>query len=189
MVSVPVNPELRAALSRKSDLELKGILEGMKSLHNVTDTATRKRLERAIEIALYERDHPLDPPFPQIRSLNFGIHFERQVIRERITQRLKDRLQEGLVEEVEMLMANGVSVETLKYYGLEYKYVVSFLIGELSREAMFTGLNTAIHQFAKRQMTWFRKMERDGAEIRWLDGRLSMQDKIRHILSAIPDLV
>jgi len=96
MVSVPVNPELRAALSRKSDLELKGILEGMKSLHNVTDTATRKRLERAIEIALYERDHPLDPSFPQIRSLNFGIHFERAVIRERITQRLKDRLEEGM---------------------------------------------------------------------------------------------
>jgi tRNA dimethylallyltransferase len=186
LAPVPFNPELRMELSRKSDGELTRMLEGMKSLHNVSDISTRKRLERAIEIATHEQCHPPEAPFPEIHVKNFGIHFERSVIRDRITQRLRKRLNEGLVEEVEMLMAKGVSVETLKYYGLEYKYVASFLAGELSRDKMFEGLNSAIHQFAKRQMTWFRKMERDDIEIHWLDGHLSTENKIREILRRIP---
>ncbi|MDD5169496.1 MAG: tRNA dimethylallyltransferase, partial [Syntrophales bacterium] len=186
LVAVPFNPALRTDLSRKTDDELAEILAGLKTLHNISDTNTRKRMERAIEIAVYEKDHPHETPFPEIRSATFGIHFERSVIRDRITQRLRKRLDEGLVEEVEDLISKGVSVEMLKYYGLEYKFVVSFLTGELTRDQMFAGLNTAIHQFAKRQMTWFRKMEREGMEINWIDGSLSTENKILKILSLMP---
>ncbi|MDQ5984985.1 MAG: tRNA dimethylallyltransferase [Syntrophus sp. SKADARSKE-3] len=189
LIAVPFNPDLRTELSEKTDRELAEILAGMKSLHNVSDTDTRKRMERAIEIAVYEKDHPDQMTFPEIRSVNFGIHFERSVIRERITERLRKRLNEGLVEEVETLMASGVSVEMLKYYGLEYKFVASFINGELSRDKMFEGLNIAIHQFAKRQMTWFRKMQREGMEIQWIDGTLSTESKIGRILSAISHIL
>jgi len=185
MVSVPFDADLRQELAGQSDQDLIRILEGMKSLHNVSDTGSRKRLERAIEIARYEQTHPPASPFPEIRSVNFGISFERPAIRDRITRRLRQRLAEGLVEEVERLMAEGVSLETLKYYGLEYKFVASFLAGELSRDRMFEGLNIAIHQFAKRQMTWFRKMEREGTEIHWIDGNVSTESKIRAILSRL----
>jgi len=184
MVAVPHNLELREELSRKRDHELAVILEGMKALHNTSDTGSRTRLERAIEIAMYERDHP-PVPLPEIRSLVFGLHFDRAVIRRRITQRLKKRCKEGLVEEVEALMAGGVSVETLKYYGLEYKFVASLLIGEISREQMFEGLNTAIHQFAKRQMTWFRRMERNGIAIHWMDGNSSRDSLLKEIMGYI----
>ena len=182
MAAVPYNPELRAELAGKSDGELAEILAGTVMLHNVSDTGDRKRLERAVEIALYQKSHPDDTPFPEIASFNFGILFERSVIRERITERLRTRLREGLVKEVEGLIARGVSVDVLKYYGLEYRYVVSFLTGELSKDEMFAGLNTAIHQFAKRQMTWFRRMERGGTVIHWLDGSLPTERKIRMIL-------
>lgn len=188
LVAVPFNAALRMELSGKSDLELIRMLEGMKSVHNVSDTDSRKRLERAIEIAAYQKDHPGEKPFPEIHSINFGILFERSAIRDKITQRLKKRLKEGLVEEVETLMAKGISYEMLKYYGLEYKFIASFLTGELSRQEMFEGLNIAIHQFSKRQMTWFRKMERDGTEIHWIDGGSSTESKIRVILSGLPAL-
>jgi tRNA dimethylallyltransferase len=189
LIAVPFNPDLRMELSHKTDLELAEILAGMKSLHNVSDTDTRKRMERAIEIAVYEKGHPRETPFPEIRSVNFGIHFERSVIRDRITERLRKRLNEGLVEEVETLMAGGVSLEMLKYYGLEYKFVASFLAGELSRDKMFEGLNIAIHQFAKRQMTWFRKMQREGMEIHWIDGNLSTESKVGEILSEMSSIL
>lgn len=185
MDAVPYNEALRQALSVHSDEELRQRLESMRQLHNVSDINDRKRLERAIEITLFQHDHPSERAFPKIKSVNFGIHFERPVLRARITERLQKRLGEGLVEEVKGLLDKGVSVEALKYYGLEYRFVTSFLTGELSRERMTEGLNTAIHQFAKRQMTWFRRMERAGTVIRWIDGLLSSEDKIRMMLSEI----
>jgi tRNA dimethylallyltransferase len=186
MAAVPPNPELRRELASRSDEELARQLAGLVRMHNVTDTASRERLERAVEIALYSRDHPDEPAFPRISSICFGIHFERDEIRERISRRLEARLAEGLVDEVAGLLKNGVSVATLKYYGLEYRCVVSYLVGELSWEAMKGGLNTAIHQFAKRQMTWFRKMEREGIVISWLDGHMSTEEKVREILARLP---
>jgi len=185
MAAVPPNPELKRELASQSDEALARRLAGLVRMHNVTDTASRDRLERAVEIAQYQRDHPDEPAFPRLSSICFGIHFERDEIRERITRRLDARLAAGLVEEVAGLLEKGVSVSMLKYYGLEYRYVVSYLVGELSWGEMRNGLNTAIHQFAKRQMTWFRKMEREGIAIHWLDGHLSTDDKVREILSRL----
>ena len=185
LIAVPFNHELRAEMAQKSSPELADMLQGLKKLHNVSDTSHRERLERAIEIAVHERKHPEEPAFPAIQAANFGIHFERSVLRDRITERLHKRLRGGLVEEVMALMEQGVSVETLKYYGLEYRFVVSFLVGELSRDNMVAGLNTAIHQFAKRQMTWFRKMERQGTSIHWIDGQMPTEMKIREIRKQI----
>jgi tRNA dimethylallyltransferase len=182
LITVPFNDDLRTKLSDKSDLELIDVLRGMKKLHNVSDTGNRKRLERAIEIAVHERNNPNEAPFPAINAVNFGIQFERSALRDRITERLRTRRQQGLIEEVQALMAKGVTIEILKYYGLEYRYVASFLTGELSRDEMFGRLDTAIHQFAKRQMTWFRKMERHGTKIHWLDGQLPTETKVREIL-------
>lgn len=185
MDAVPYNETLRREMAGQSDQELQELLATMRDLHNVSDISDRKRLERAVEIALFHQDHPAETPFPAIRSMNFGIHFERSALRERITDRLRKRLNEGLVEEVKGLMDAGVSVETLKYYGLEYKHVASYLIGEVSREAMVSSLNSAIHQFAKRQMTWFRRMERSGIAIHWIDGTLADEAKVHEILSRI----
>ena len=182
MEAVPYNEALRRELAGQSDQALQERLEKMRHLHNVSDISDRKRLERAVEIALYQQEHASERPFPVIRSINFGIHFERPDLRARITERLHKRLREGLVDEVKGLMDAGVSVETLKYYGLEYRHVTSFLIGEVSRDKMVEGLNTAIHQFAKRQMTWFRRMERDGITIHWLDGMLADEEKLHEIL-------
>lgn len=166
---VPQNPELRARLGGKSLAELTSILQGYKTLHNTTDVDTPRRAIRAIEIADYDRQHPdRTPPFPALRSLTLGILVDRDERRRRITERLKARLDAGLVDEVRSLLQKGLRPEDLIYYGLEYKYVTLHVLGRLTYEEMFRQLETAIHQFAKRQMTWFRGMERRGTPIRWI---------------------
>lgn len=170
LAEVPENPVLRAELAAQS---LEALAERLKSLttrlHNTTDLLDRDRLIRAIEIAHFEQEHEPEP-LPQIRPLLFGVRWERPLLRERITLRLKERLNHGMVEEVERLRAAGIPWETLEFYGLEYRFVARHLKGELTRNDMLQKLNSAIHDFAKRQETWFRRMERGGAAIHWLDG-------------------
>ena len=182
LLPVPENPELRASLEGKSLEELTGILEGYKKLHNSTDVDTAKRAIRAIEIEEYYKQQPAEyREFPSLKSLIVGVDIDRELRREKITRRLKQRLDEGMVEEVRGLLAEGIEPENLIYYGLEYKFLTQYAIGELTFDEMFHQLETAIHQFAKRQMTWFRGMERRGFTIHWLDATLSMEDKIEHI--------
>lgn len=179
MVPVPEDEALRASLADSSMTRLIELLKQYKLPHNVTDTDDRDRLVRAIEIQKYEAENPqLFNDFPDISPILFGIHFERQVIRERITERLTKRLDMGMVDEVKVLLEKGLTPEQLKFYGLEYRYLTQFAIGEITFDEMFRLLNTAIHQFAKRQMTWFRKMERKGFNIHWIDGSLDMDGKL-----------
>jgi tRNA dimethylallyltransferase len=183
LIQVPVNDDLRASLAGKSLEELTQILSALKpAMHNVTDVDTEKRAIRAIEIEKYYLSHPeLDAPMPELRSLVIGIKFDRLSRRKRITSRLHQRLNEGMVDEVKKLLEGGLSVDDLLYYGLEYKYITYYLEGELLYDDMVEKLNTAIHQFAKRQMTWFRRMERQGTEIHWLDGFMSLEEKIDRV--------
>lgn len=182
MTPVPENPELRARFAEKSLTELAGILASYKSLHNTTDIDTVKRAIRAIEIAEYYRTHePVEGEFPEIRSLNVGVLFDRESRRLRITERLHSRLQAGMVDEVKGLLDEGIKPEDLIYYGLEYKYLTLYLTGKLYYDEMVEQLNIAIHQFAKRQMTWFRKMERDGFDIKWLDGNMPLDEKVDQV--------
>ena len=182
LIHVPVDNELRSELESKTDKELIEILKTHKELHNRTDTDNRKRLLRAVEIALYYEKHPeFDAMFPKINSVIFQIIFDRNQRRKRISQRLKQRMEEGMIDEVKELIDNGVDIETLKYYGLEYKFITEYLLDELSYQEMYKKLETAIHQFSKRQMTWFRKMEKDGFIIYKIDGNLPMEKKISSI--------
>ena len=182
LTQVPSDKSRRAELSQFSLEELTRILKDYKTVHNTSDTETKSRAIRAIEIEEYLRSNPdLNFEFPAINSLIVGVQFDRDTRRERITARLKLRLNEGLIEEVRGLLDSGLHPDDLTYYGLEYKYVTLFLIGELSREEMFERLNIAIHQFAKRQMTWFRKMEKEGFVIHWLDGFMPMEEKVAYI--------
>ena len=186
LLPVPENPELRASLEGKSLGELTRILEGYKKLHNSTDVDTAKRAIRAIEIEEYYKQQPPEyREFPTLRSLIVGVDIDRELRREKITRRLKQRLDEGMVEEVRGLLAEGISAENLIYYGLEYKFLTQYAIGELTYEEMLHQLETAIHQFAKRQMTWFRGMERRGFTIHWLDATLPMEDKVEQIINLI----
>jgi len=171
LVKVPVNQELRDELGQKNNIVLIEMLESFKPLHNVTDTGDRKRLIRAIEIQHYYREHPgLIKDYPKIPYHIKGVHYPRDVIRARITKRLNERLESGMIEEVKGLIDKGIDPDRLKFYGLEYKYITQYLLNELTYDEMVRQLNTAIHQFAKRQMTWFRRMERNGFDIEWLDG-------------------
>ncbi|MBN2173863.1 MAG: tRNA (adenosine(37)-N6)-dimethylallyltransferase MiaA [Bacteroidales bacterium] len=186
MVKVPANEALRNEIESKTDQELIDLLNTYKIPHNITDTTDRKRLVRALEIAGYYQSHPeIKIPFPEINPIIFGVYFERRTIRERITERLRKRLEGGMISEVEELLKKGLSPEQLKFYGLEYKYLTQYVTGELSYDEMFHLLNTAIHQFAKRQMTWFRKMEREGRKIHWIDGHLPAQEKVKLALELI----
>ena len=186
LLPVPENPELRASLEGKSLQELTLILEGYKKLHNSTDVDTAKRAIRAIEIEEYYKQQPPEyREFPALKSLIVGVDIDRELRREKITRRLKQRLDEGMVEEVRGLLAEGISAESLIYYGLEYKFLTQYAIGELTYEEMFHQLETAIHQFAKRQMTWFRGMERRGFVIHWLDATLPMEEKVERIINLI----
>ena len=186
LLPVPENPELRTSLEGKSLEELTGILEGYKKLHNSTDVDTAKRAIRAIEIEEYYKQQPPEyREFPSFKSLIVGVDIDRDLRREKITRRLKQRLDEGMVEEVRGLLAEGIAPENLIYYGLEYKFLTQYAIGELTFEEMFHQLETAIHQFAKRQMTWFRGMERRGFTIHWLDATLPMEEKIEQITNLI----
>ena len=189
--TVPQNPELRQSLSGKTLDELTEILIDLKArnnsnMHNRSDVDTAQRAIRAIEIEMYNLQHPAqNRQFPPVESVIIGVDIDRDSRRKRITGRLKERLQHGLVEEVKGLMESGLSAESLIYYGLEYKFVTEYVIGKLSRDEMFRSLEIAIHQFAKRQMTWFRGMERRGFTINWIDWHLPMADKLEQIKKLI----
>jgi tRNA dimethylallyltransferase len=170
LVEVPENTLLRAELDGMTMERLALRLKTANPRqHNTTDLLDRDRLTRAIEIAEYQSESPL-PPFPDFKSLVFGVRWKRDVLRRRITERLKERLDYGLIEEVERLHRNGLPFETLEFYGLEYRFAARYLRGELNRNDMFQQLNSAIHDFAKRQETWFRRMERQGTMIHWVEG-------------------
>jgi tRNA dimethylallyltransferase len=176
---VPENKELRSSLEGKTLEELTHILESYKQLHNSTDVDTAKRAIRAIEIEEYNQTHSTDyRDFPALNSLIIGVDIDRELRREKITRRLKQRLSDGMVDEVRKLLNEGIPSEDLIYYGLEYKYLTLYVIGELTYEEMFRQLEIAIHQFAKRQMTWFRGMERRGFTIHWIDATSTMEEKI-----------
>lgn len=179
MHEVPENPELRKSLEGKSLAELEEILKTYKTLHNTTDTDTTKRAIREIEIRDYYKNHAQQlTGYPAVPSLVVGINIDRDLRRERITKRLKERLEAGMLDEIRNLLAAGISPDDLIYYGLEYKFLTLHVIGELSYKDMFNQLEIAIHQFAKRQMTWFRGMERRGTKINWIDSSLSREDKV-----------
>ena len=188
LIEVPVNDELRAELATKSHEELEQMLASMKKLHNDTDTDTLKRLIRAIEIEIYYASNPsFGIDYPNLKNIIFGIVFPRQQQRQRITERLRQRLNDGMIDEVKALLDNGVKPIDLIYYGLEYKWITKYIIGEISYNEMFNELNTAIHQFAKRQMTWFRRMERNGLTINWIDGNMPLESKLEYIFERIKD--
>lgn len=185
---VPQNPELRKALEGKSLDELTNMLRQLKAktgsnMHNTTDVDSCQRAIRAIEIETYNLDHPTDNrDFPAIDSVIVGVGIDRVARREKITSRLRKRLDNGMVEEIRGILDKGVKADDLIYYGLEYKYVTEYVIGKLTYEEMFRQLEIAIHQFAKRQMTWFRGMERRGATIHWIDAALSMEEKVKETI-------
>ena len=182
---VPENHPLREKLHALSDARLVEILKGYGMLHNTTDVTDRQRMLRAIEIKEFEKLHPVREKIPKINSMNFGITFPRELVRKRITLRLKSRLENGMIEEVMRLLHNGLKPEQLTFYGLEYRYVTQYVTGELSYDEMFSKLNTAIHQFSKRQMTWFRRMEKRGTVIHWVDGQLEEEEKVGTCLEII----
>jgi tRNA dimethylallyltransferase len=186
LLPVPENPILRASLEDKSLDELTQILSTYKKLHNSTDVDTVKRAIRAIEIEEYYKQQPAEyREFPLLNSLIIGVDIDRELRREKITRRLKQRLEEGMVDEVRGLLAEGIPAENLIYYGLEYKFLTQYVIGELTYDEMFQQLEIAIHQFAKRQITWFRGMERRGFTIHWLDATLPMEEKLEYIINLI----
>lgn len=179
LIPVPENPVLRRALEYMTLQELTERLSAYKTLHNTTDVDTCKRAIRAIEIEEYYREHQIDErPFPKLSSLVVGIDIARDLRRNKISARLRSRLEEGMVDEVRRLLESGLSPDDLIYYGLEYKYLTLYVTGKLSYEEMFRSLEIAIHQFAKRQMTWFRGMERRGTEIHWLDASLPLEENV-----------
>jgi len=185
---VPQNQELRDRLEGKTLEELTQMLIELKQkngsvMHNKTDIDSCQRAIRAIEIETYNMEHPMPlRELPAIDSLIIGVHIDRELRREKITRRLKARLDEGMIDEIRTLLAEGIPVENLIYYGLEYKFLTEYVIGKLSFDEMFRQLEIAIHQFAKRQMTWFRGMERRGFTIHWIDATLPMEEKIDYII-------
>ena len=188
---VPQNQALRDKLAGKSLGELTEILAELKSqsgskMHNKTDVDSCQRAVRAIEIESYNLEHPMENRvFPSIDSVIIGVDINRDARRAKISDRLKRRLENGMVAEVKGLLDRGILAENLIYYGLEYKFVTEYLMGKTSYEDMFRGLEIAIHQFAKRQMTWFRGMERRGSVIHWVDALLPMKEKIKEVLALI----
>ena len=184
---VPQNDALREQLAEKSLDELTEILTDLKqrnhsNMHNRSDVDTAQRAIRAIEIEEYNLRTPVaDRPFPEINSLIIGVSIEREERRKRITARLRQRLDEGMVDEVKSLLSSGINADDLIYYGLEYKYITEYAVGRITYEEMFRQLEIAIHQFAKRQMTWFRGMERRGFNIHWIDAMLPLSDKVEAI--------
>ena len=185
---VPQNQELRDSLEGKSLAELTAMLTELKArtgsnMHNKTDVDSCQRAIRAIEIETYNLEHPVPRrELPAVDSLIIGVNIDREARREKITRRLKARLEEGMIDEVRGLMAEGIAAEDLIYYGLEYKFVTEYLMGKTTYDEMFTRLEIAIHQFAKRQMTWFRGMERRGFNIHWIDALQPMEEKVAQIL-------
>lgn len=186
---VPQNQELRDSLATKSLDELTAMLKALKeqtgsTMHNRSDVDTAQRAIRAIEIETYNLHHPQpERQMPRVPSTVIGVEVDRETRRQRISQRLEARLREGMIDEVKGLLESGVTAEELMYYGLEYKFVTEFVIGKTTYEDMFRSLEIAIHQFAKRQMTWFRGMERRGIHIHWIDGLLPTDEKVEQIIA------
>ena len=186
LLPVPENKELRESLASKSLEELTDILSRYKKLHNSTDVDTVKRAIRAIEIEEYYLTQDVNArSFPEIHSLIIGVDIDRDLRRQKITNRLKKRLQEGMVDEVKALLKEGINPDDLIYYGLEYKYLTLYAVGKLSYDEMFSQLEIAIHQFAKRQMTWFRGMERRGFQIHWIDAEAPLNENVERIIDLI----
>ena len=184
LLPVPENPVLRAKLEEKSLEELTALLATYKQLHNNTDTDNKKRAIRAIEIEEYYRTCPVEERyFPQINALTIGVQVDREVRRERISRRLLERLDCGMVDEVRGLLDSGLQPDQLIYYGLEYKYLTLYLTGAMGYDEMVSGLEIAIHQFAKRQMTWFRGMEKRGVDIHWVDASRPLPEVVEQIKS------
>ena len=185
---VPQNPALRSSLEGKSLEELTDMLVELKArngshMHNRTDVDTAQRAIRAIEIETYNLEHPMpERELPAVDSLVIGVSIDRDARRDKITHRLKQRLENGMVEEIKGLLDRGIPAENLLYYGLEYKFITEYVIGKTSYEEMLRGLEIAIHQFAKRQMTWFRGMERRGFTIHWIDALQPMEQKVEQVL-------
>ena len=185
---VPQNPALRSSLEGKTLEELTDMLVDLKAkngsnMHNRTDVDTAQRAIRAIEIETYNLEHPMpERELPAVDSLVIGVSIDRDARRDKITRRLKQRLKNGMVEEIKGLLDRGIPAENLLYYGLEYKFVTEYVIGKTSYEEMLRGLEIAIHQFAKRQMTWFRGMERRGFTIHWIDALQPMEQKVEQVL-------
>ena len=188
---VPQNPELRERLEGKSLEELTQMLKELKEksgtvMHNTTDVDSAQRAIRAIEIESYNLEHPMPRrDLPAIESTIIGVNIDRDERRKKITQRLRQRMENGMVEEIKGLLDRGIPAEDLIYYGLEYKYITEYVIGKMSFEEMFSKLEIAIHQFAKRQMTWFRGMERRGFTIHWIDAMLPMKEKVDRIKTLV----
>ena len=188
---VPQNKVLRQELAHKSLDELTEILNLLKqqqgdSLHNTTDVDSCQRDIRAIEIETYNLQHPTtEREYPPISSVIIGLNIDREARRQKITQRLQARLNAGMIAEVEQLLQQGIPADDLIYYGLEYKFVTEYVVGKLTFEEMFRQLEIAIHQFAKRQMTWFRGMERRGFTIHWIDAMLPMEEKLSKACSLL----
>lgn len=186
MLEVPPDSGLRMRLEKKSMEKLMEILSTFRKSHNTTEIDTKKRIIRAIEIEYFSRNlSKQSSEIPKVRSLVVGVMFDREARRRRISERLKHRLDAGMVEEVKLLIDMGINSETLIYYGLEYKYITLFLNGKLSYSEMARDLEIAIHQFAKRQMTWFRGMEKRGTKINWLDGNLPMDEKVERVMELL----
>ncbi len=180
LLDVPENTALRKSLAEKSLPELTKILSTYKSLHNCSDIDTVKRAIRAIEIAEYQnKNTTIENTIPSINSLTIGLDISREDRRNRISKRLRERLEQGMIEEVEQIMKIGVSAEDLIYYGLEYKFITNYIIGNLTYDEMVSQLEVAIHQFAKRQMTWFRGMEKRGFNIHWINALLPQEEKVK----------
>lgn len=186
LLDVPQNPALRESLKGKSLAELEQILASYKVLHNKTDVDSAQRAIRAIEIEeFYKTEAPDKREYAPINSLIIGVDIDRELRREKISRRLRARLDEGMVDEVRAILATGVNPDDLIYYGLEYKFLTLYIIGQLTYDEMVSQLEIAIHQFAKRQMTWFRGMERRGLHIHWLDATLPNDEKINNVLALI----
>lgn len=186
LVNVPENKELREKYKSYTLRQLEDILASYKLLHNKTDIDTAQRAIRAIEIEEYKKSNPLEQnEFSALNSLIIGIDINRDIRRERISKRLKDRLKEGMIEEIKGILDQGVTPDDLIYYGLEYKFITLYILGQLSYEEMFAQLEIAIHQFAKRQMTWFRGMERRGLKIHWIDGERPLDKRIESVTKLI----
>ena len=190
---VPQNPELRKQLEGKSLEELTEMLKDLKAktgsnMHNRTDVDTAQRAIRAIEIESYNLEHPMpERELPAVDSLVIGVNIDRDARREKITRRLRQRLEEGMVDEIKGLLDRGIPAENLIYYGLEYKFITEYVIGKTTYDEMVRGLEIAIHQFAKRQMTWFRGMERRGFTIHWIDALQPMEQKVGQILDLMSE--
>ncbi|MDR0745521.1 MAG: tRNA (adenosine(37)-N6)-dimethylallyltransferase MiaA [Mediterranea sp.] len=186
LIPVPGNLEIRQQLAGKTLNELAGILSAYKTLHNTTDVDTVKRAIRAIEIEEYYATYKLEErAFPPIKSFIIGLDIDRESRRERISRRLKQRIADGMIGEVKGLLEKGVPAADLIYYGLEYKFLTLYVTGQIGYDEMYNGLEIAIHQFAKRQMTWFRGMERRGFKIHWIDAGIPMEEKIREAKALI----